>query len=189
MTLSGVVPLRRSEVHWAPAMSVKALSEPGVDDAEVGAGEVAVARVGLVHHSALRAGAGQMVRECAIAGRRPDGRRHVGSAVMIRTMAYRPFPKTRFLVEPPPAVLVAPDVFQLAVRELEVTPERRVSNRGKAAFNLHQTRKVTRYCAASIGARLIGSGSRAASSGTDETRQGGPHRVSGSEGQPGVRGG
>ena len=61
---------------------------------------------------------------------------------MICTMAYRPFPKTRFLVEPPPVVLVAPDIFRLAIRELEITPEQGVSNKAKAAFNLHQARKA-----------------------------------------------
>ena len=61
---------------------------------------------------------------------------------MICTMAYRPLPKSRFLVEPPPAVLVAPDIIQLAVRELEITPERGVSNKNRAAFNLHQARKA-----------------------------------------------
>ena len=102
-------------------------------------------------------------------GRMTDGRRDVWSTVMICTMAYRPLPKTRFLVEPPPAVLVAPDIFGLAVRELEITPEGRVSNRGKAAFNLHQARKAHALLRGVDWSVLTGSGSRAATSGTDDT--------------------
>src|SRR5262245_60090401 len=66
----------------------------------------------------------------------------MSARVMICALAYRPLPKTRFLVEPPPAVLVAPDIFRLAVRELEISPEPGVSNKNRAAFKLHQERKA-----------------------------------------------
>lgn len=61
---------------------------------------------------------------------------------MMSLMAYRPIPRTKCLVDPPPAVMVAPDIFQLAVQELETVPEPGLSSRAKAAVNHNQARRA-----------------------------------------------
>ncbi len=57
-------------------------------------------------------------------------------------MPYRPASNTKCLVEPPAAVLVAPDILRLAVQELEVVAELGISTKAKAVFNLRQAQRA-----------------------------------------------
>lgn len=61
---------------------------------------------------------------------------------MIRPMAYRPITHTRCLIDPPPGVLVAPDILRLAVQELDVVAEPGLSSKAKAGFRDLQARKA-----------------------------------------------
>ena len=57
-------------------------------------------------------------------------------------MSYRPDALTKCLVQPPGAVLVAPDVLRLAMAELEIAPGPQLALKALSAFKLLQTQKA-----------------------------------------------
>ncbi len=94
-------------------------------------------------------------------------RRTSSDSVMMSRMSYRPIQKTRCLVEPPPAVMVAPDVFRLAVQELEVVAEPGRLDQGEGCLQPPPGSEGQRAPAGvSTGAPSTGSGPRVATSGT-----------------------